>query len=63
VLGEGVGLWATTGELVRAAHADEVRCDPAPEPLEAGDHVAPEVRRGGVGVEEHDRVAFSPSST
>src|SRR5262249_59490648 len=39
----------------RFAHADEVRGQAPPVWLEGRDNVAPEVGRGGVAVQEHDR--------
>src|SRR5258707_10752398 len=59
VLNKGVRAGAAGRELVGVAHADEVGRDTVPALLEVRDHIAPEIRRRGVAVEEDDRVALA----
>ncbi|KAI0557372.1 Haloalkane dehalogenase [Gracilaria domingensis] len=46
-------------ELVRVAHADEIRRDQATTSFEMRHDVSPQIRGGGVSVQEHDRIAVS----
>ena len=57
VLDERVAVGAAVLELVRVAHADQVRRDAAPLALEVRDDVPPQIRRRRVPVQQHDRVA------
>src|SRR5258706_15620359 len=59
VLNKGVRAGAAGRELVGVAHADEVGRDTVPELLEVRDHIAPEIRRRGVAVEEDDRITLA----
>jgi hypothetical protein len=59
VLDEAIRAGATVRQLVGVAHADQVGGDAAAEWLQVRQHVAPEVRRGGVAVQQHDGVALS----
>ena len=57
VFHEAVAAGAGFRELLRIAHADEVWRDAPPQSLQVRHHVAPQVRRGGIAVQEHDGVA------
>src|SRR5215467_13346226 len=59
VLDEAVRAGATVRELVRVAHADQVGGDAAASWLQMRQHVPPQVRRGGIAVQEHDGIALS----
>jgi hypothetical protein len=59
VLDEAIGAGATVRQLVGVAHADKVGGDAAASWLQVRQHVAPEVRRGGIAVQQHDGVARS----
>ena len=59
VLDEAVRAGATVRQLVGVTHADQVGGDAAALFLEVRQHVAPEVRRGGIAVQQHDGVALS----
>src|SRR5690348_14083375 len=59
VLDEAIRAGAAVRQLVGVAHADQVRGDAAAQRLQVRQHVAPEVRRGGVAVQQHDGVARS----
>jgi hypothetical protein len=58
VLYEGVGSRTTIRQLVRITHADQVRCEATAGTRDGGNDVAPHVGRGGITVEEDDRVAL-----
>ena len=45
------------GRAARVAHADQIGSQAAAERLDVRDHVAPEIGRGRVAVEEHHRIA------
>jgi hypothetical protein len=59
MLDEAIGAGATVRQLVGVAHADQVGGDAAASWLQVRQHVAPEVRRGGIAVQQHDGVALS----
>src|SRR5258707_7036234 len=59
VLDEAIRAGATVRQLVGVAHADQVRGDAAAAWLQVRQHVAPEVRRGGIAVQQHDGVTLS----
>jgi hypothetical protein len=59
VLDEAIRAEATLRQLVGVAHADQVGGDAAASWLQVRQHVAPEVRRGGIAVQQHDGVALS----
>jgi hypothetical protein len=59
VLDEAIRGEATVGQLVGVAHADQVGRDAAASALQVRQHVAPEIRRGGIAVQQHDGVALS----
>jgi hypothetical protein len=59
VLDDGVGARAARRQLVRVAHPDQVGGDQAAESLEVREDVAPQVRGGGVAVQEDDGVALA----
>jgi hypothetical protein len=59
VLDEAIRAGATVRQLVGVAHADQVGGDAAASWLQVRQHVAPEVRRGGIAVQQHDGVALS----
>src|SRR5258708_26712120 len=59
MLDEAIRTGATVRQLVGVAHADQVRGDAAALWLQVRQHVAPEVRRGWVAVQQHDGVAIS----
>ena len=45
------------GVLARIAHADQVGRQATRATFDLGNNVAPQIRRGGVAVQKHDRVA------
>jgi hypothetical protein len=59
VFGECVAVGPGVFDLVGVAVADQVRGDEAAEVGDVGQHVAPQIRRGGIAVEEHEGVAVS----
>src|SRR5262249_29257453 len=59
VLDEAIRAGAAVGQLVGVAHADQVGGDAAAWWLQVRQHVAPEIRRGGIAVQQHDGVALS----
>src|SRR6266853_4015141 len=59
VLDEAIRAGATVRQLVGVAHADQVGGDTAASWLQVRQHVAPQVRRGGIAVQQHDGVALS----
>ena len=59
VFHEPVRAGAGVVQLLRIALADQVGGDTAPEVGHVRDDVAPEVRRRGVAVQEHDRVTLT----
>src|SRR5215468_3459900 len=59
VLDEAIGAGATVRQLVGVAHADQVGGDAAASWLQVRQYVAPEVRRGGIAMQQHDGVALS----
>src|SRR5215471_1894640 len=59
VLDEAIRTGATVRQLVGVAHADQVGSDAAASWLQVRQHVAPEVRRGGIAVQQHDGIALS----
>ena len=46
-------------QLIGVAHADQVGGDAAASCLQVQQHVAPEVRGGGIALQQHDRVALA----
>jgi hypothetical protein len=56
MLDEPIGAGAAVRQLFGVTHADQVRSDAAAERLQVRDDVAPEIRRGGVAVQQHDRI-------
>src|SRR5262245_14190795 len=59
VLDEAIRTGTTVRQLIGVAHADQVGGDAAAEWLQVRQHVAPEVRRGGIAVQQHDGVAVA----
>src|SRR5215467_1388525 len=59
VLDEAIRAGATVRQLVGVAHADQVGGDAAAEWLQVWQYVAPEVRRSGIAMQQHDGVAVS----
>ena len=59
VLGEGVAVRSRVVQLVGVAHADQVRRQAMPEAGHRRHDVAPQVGRGGIAVQEHDRIALT----
>src|SRR5215469_1868109 len=59
VLDEAIAIRAAVGQLVGIAHTDQVRRDATAQRLQVRQHVAPEVGRGGIAVQQHDGVALS----
>ena len=59
LLDEAIRAGATVRQLVGVTHADQVRGDAAAKWLQVRQHVAPEVRRGGIAVQQYDGVALS----
>src|SRR5258708_215875 len=59
VLDEAIRAGATVRQLVGVAHADQVGGDAAASWLQVRQHVAPEVRRGGIAVQQNDGVSLS----
>src|SRR5215471_19147752 len=59
VLDEAIRAGATGRQLVGVAHADQVGGDAAASWLQVRQYVAPEVRRGGIAVQQHDGIALS----
>ncbi len=59
VLDEGVGVRAAVGQLLRIAHADEIRRDTAAQSFQVRNDIAPEVGRGGIAMQEDNRIAAS----
>src|SRR5262245_60342372 len=59
VLDEPIRAGATVRQLVGVAHANQVGGDAAASWLQVRQHVTPEIRRGGVAVQQHDGVALS----
>ena len=57
VLGEGVDAGTRVREFVRVSHSDEVRRDAATTTRNVGNDVPPQIGRGRVAVQEHDRRA------
>src|SRR5262249_20365327 len=57
VIFEGVRIWATAGQLVAVAHAEQVGGQAAAEMGDCRDDVAPYEGGGGVAVQEDDRIA------
>ncbi len=62
MMDEAVGAGADFVELVGVALADQIRGDAAAPTGQVGDDVAPQVGRGRVAVEEHDRSSPRPRS-
>src|SRR5262245_51746138 len=58
VLDEAIRVRAARDELVGVAHPDEIGRDAASRTLEVRDHVAPEIRRRRVAVQEDDGIAL-----
>jgi hypothetical protein len=58
VLDEAIRAGATVRQLVGVSHANQVGGDAAASWLQVRQHVAPEVRRGGIAVQQHDGVAL-----
>jgi hypothetical protein len=56
---ERVAPGVRAGQLVRVAHPDQIGRDAAPEAGELRDHVAPQIRRCRVAVQQHDRGAIA----
>jgi len=59
VVDEAIRAGATVRQLIGVSHADQVGGDAAASWLQVRQHVAPEVRRGGIAVQQHDGVALS----
>src|SRR3989442_5860775 len=59
VLDEAIRAGAAVRQLVGVSHAYQVGGDAAASWLQVRQHVAPEVRRGGIAVQQHDGVALS----
>src|SRR6516162_4928832 len=59
VLDEAIRAGATVRQLVGVAHADQVGSDAATSWLQVRQHVAPEIRRGGIAVQQYDGVALA----
>ena len=59
VLDEAIRTGTTVRQLVGIAHADQVGGDASAEWLQVRQHVAPEVRRSGIAVQQNDGVTVS----
>ena len=59
MLYESVRVRAAVGQLVRVAHAYEVRRDTAAQSFQVRNNIAPEVGRGRVAVQKDDGIAVS----
>jgi hypothetical protein len=59
VLDEAIRAGATIRQLVGVTHADQIGSDAAASWLQVRQHVAPEIRRGGITMQQHDGVALS----
>ena len=59
VFHEPIRIRAGVTQLFRIALADQVGGDTAPEVGHVRDDIAPEVRRRGIAVQEHDRVTLA----
>jgi hypothetical protein len=55
--GEAIGIGLHIRQLGWIAHADQIRRDQAALPFKLGDHIAPEIGRGWIAVQEQDRRA------
>jgi hypothetical protein len=59
VLDEAIRAGATVRQLVGVAHTDQIGSNAAASWLQVRQHVAPEIGRGGIAVQQHDGVALS----
>src|SRR5262249_49878493 len=60
VLDEAIRAGATVRQLVGGSHADQVGGDAAAPSLQGRQHVAPQVRRRGIAVQQHNGAALAP---
>jgi hypothetical protein len=59
VLDEAIRTGAAIRQLVGVPHADQIGGDAAASWLQIRQHVAPEIRRGGITMQQHDGLALS----
>src|SRR5437660_1179830 len=59
MLNEGIGARAAVGQLLRIAHADEIRGKNAAKPLHVRNNIAPDVGEGGIAVQEDNRITLA----
>lgn len=59
VLDEAIRVGTAVRQLVGIAHADQVGGDAATQRLQVRQHIAPEIRRSGIAVQQYDGVALS----
>lgn len=57
--GETVGIRLHIRQLAGIPHADQIRRDQAALPFKLGNHIAPEIGRGRIAVQEQDRRALA----